>query len=244
MTVGKLLIPVLSGQNRDYPTVKIQKYQDFYRLKLGPGFLYTPLSLIFEAQSFALMKAIAAEWEAIEPKEKVDLTGMPLTKLLCTLIDRVKGDQSSIINYLVSTIDNDLLCYRAPRPVSLVETQNLLWDPIINWLKAEHGVLVSVSQGIIPITQSFDTKENIQSLLEGMDVQTLTALQALVSLTGSLCLSLIFVCGKINISSFIEAFYLDDDWQMRRWGKDLAAEQEKALFSDIVSHIHSFMVLR
>ncbi|MCP6769967.1 hypothetical protein NL529_34475, partial [Klebsiella pneumoniae] len=54
-----------------------------------------------------------------------------------------------ILNYAAS----DLLCYRAEAPAALVTEQARLWDPILDWVRAEYDAPFNVGTGVKHLEQ-------------------------------------------------------------------------------------------
>ncbi|WP_446916998.1 ATP12 family protein, partial [Klebsiella pneumoniae] len=71
------------------------------------------------------------EWDA--QNETIDPTRMHKTQLAATAIDRVAAHREAVIEEVAAYGGTDLLCYRAESPATLVERQQTVWQPHLDW---------------------------------------------------------------------------------------------------------------
>ena len=64
---------------------------------------------------------------------------MPLTRLVNSAIDGVRGCEREVRADIAKYAAGDLLCYRAEGPPELVRRQAEAWDPVLAWARAALG---------------------------------------------------------------------------------------------------------
>lgn len=194
----------------------------------------TPARLPLELPTPALATAVAEEWRA--QGDEVDPRAMPLTGLANAAIDRVSPDPARFAAGLAGYAGNDLLCYRAERPASLVARQAALWDPPLGWARTRYDVGFGVTAGILPIAQPADTMARLGAALAERDAFALAGLSPLVTVSGSLVLALALAEGAMNEQAAWDAASCDEAWQATRWGDDpLAAAARDARRGDFAA---------
>ncbi|MDB5695344.1 MAG: ATPase [Sphingomonas bacterium] len=181
-----------------------------------------PLSLPTDA----LAEAVAEEWRRVT--SVVDPRAMPLTGLANAAIDRIALDPSAFAAGLSHYAETDLLCYRAELPEPLVQRQAAAWDPVIAWAEHRYDVHVEVTVGIVHRAQSPLMLQRLSDATAALDAFALAAASPMVSITGSLLLTLALVEGALTPDQAWLAAHVDEDWQAEMWGKDtLAAEAQE-----------------
>ena len=106
------------------------------------------------APTVPLARAMAAEWQAAGGGAKggeFSYEDLPFTRLVGTAQERVTSARDAVVEELARYGGSDLLCYRADAPVSLVEAQDQLWQPWLDWAAREIGAELVVTSGIIHI---------------------------------------------------------------------------------------------
>lgn len=187
------------------------------------------------ANQSALAAAIAAEWSA--QNEDIDLATMPLTRLQGFALDGGEGARAQWSDTILSYLQSDLLCYRAPDP-QLAKRQADLWQPVLDRLDVNWGVNFSVTEGIIAVEQDPALITKAAELLSTLSPGRLYAIKLLTEMTGSAALALSIVQGDIDPEAAFQASRLDETFQAEQWGVDEeAAAREAALkrdFDDVV----------
>src|SRR5712692_4748435 len=82
-----------------------------HRVMLDGKPLRSPAGQAVELPNAALAQAIAAEWDA--QGDAIDPSTLPLTRLACTVVDRVARDRPALEQAIAAFAETDLLCYRA-----------------------------------------------------------------------------------------------------------------------------------
>ena len=93
----------------------------------------------------ALAEAIAAEWEA--QRDHIDPASMPLTRLVNSTIDGVRGREAEVRAEVAKYAASDLVCYRATEPEGLVRRQAELWDPVLAGVARAWGQISGWQRG-------------------------------------------------------------------------------------------------
>ncbi|WP_297022877.1 ATP12 family protein [Thalassospira sp.] len=192
-----------------------------WRVLLDGRAVKTPAKADFLLPSEVLAREIAAEWDA--QGEKVQPSTMPIMQLAATAIDRVRPNRDAVIAELTGYGRSDLLCYRASFPEELIERQAKAWQPLLDWSKNDLGVALSVTEGVMPITQDDHALIRLQDHVEGFDDYYLTALHSLTTVSGSVIIGLAVMKKQIDAKAAFEAAQLDEEYAMEKWGEDAEA---------------------
>ncbi|MCF8476473.1 MAG: ATPase, partial [Pseudolabrys sp.] len=115
----------------------------------------TPARHALVAPAPALADALAREWDA--QVNVIDPAGMPLTRLANVILDGVALAPQPVIDEVVQYLGTDLLCYRADAPPGLVESQNVLWNPVLDWARDALGARFIQIEGIVYAAQPDET---------------------------------------------------------------------------------------
>jgi chaperone required for assembly of F1-ATPase len=186
----------------------------------------TPKKRELVLPTLALAQAIAEEWDA--QRSAIDPAGMPLTRLVNTVLDGVEGRESEVRADIVKYAGSDLLCYRAEDPEKLVALQAATWDPVLSWAGASLGIPLALSGGVMPVRQSQEALDAVASAVAMLDAFRLAALHVMVTLTGSAILGLAVLHGHLSPEAAWSAAHVDEDWQIARWGEDAEASARRA----------------
>ncbi|MCA0201075.1 MAG: ATPase [Proteobacteria bacterium] len=201
----------------------------------------TPLRKPLSSEAEKLIAAVAAEWDAQDPH--VDPETMPLTRLLATEIDRVAPQRGAVIDNLLTFVDADSICYRAGHPADLRERQRTVWQPIVDWLLREHDIALNSTEGLMPVTQPSETAPKMRKVLEKLNDSQLTAFQAAASLTHSLTLAFALVHKKVTAANCFAAAFLDELYQVEKWGEDAEAHTRRQRIAGDLNAIERYLTL-
>ena len=169
-----------------------------------------------------LAEAIAEEWR--RQGEEIKPADMFMTKCANTAIDQITGHEGAVVDGILAYA-NDLLCYRAEEPADLVTRQSEAWNPLLDWLEQRTGVKLLIGTGIAPIRQAEAALEKLRAAIAPLNAFALTALAGAVSLLGSLVLGLALLDGQLSAAEAFAAAFLDEEFQMEKWGRSTGAEQ-------------------
>jgi len=192
-----------------------------FRILFDGKTLRTPAKAVLVLPTRALAEAVAAEWAA--QSEHIDPSTMPLTRLVNSAIDGVRGREAEVRNAIAKYAESDLLCYRTDSPATLVRRQAELWDPVLAWVRDELGVSLVVAAGVMPLTQPDSARTALARALGGHDEFTLVALHVMTTLMGSALLTLAHARGRLGLEQAWAAAHVDEDWQISQWGEDAEA---------------------
>jgi chaperone required for assembly of F1-ATPase len=169
----------------------------------------------------ALADTIAAEWEA--QVEYIDNSLMPASRLAFTAIDRIAVTRAEVAKEVTAYAASDHLCYRADHPTPLVERQDREWGAILDWAKAEHGLVFTPVAGIIHQPQPPATLAAVEALALTLDDFSLAGVAFASGLFGSTVLALAVRAGRLTGRKALELAHLEEAFQAERWGQDAEA---------------------
>jgi chaperone required for assembly of F1-ATPase len=168
---------------------------------------------------------------------------MPLTQFANTAIDRVAGDPAALVRELLAYGGTDLLCYWAEEPASLVERQQKLWQPLLDWLALRHDAPLAVHAGIMARAQPEASIAALCRHLTGLSPFALAGLAAATQTAGSLVIALALHAGRINAEEAFDLAELDATFQIERWGEDAEATSRRVLLRRELQGIQRFLGL-
>ena len=169
-----------------------------------------------------MAEAIAEEWRSCG--ETVEPRSMRLTGLANAAIDRIAADPEAFAAGLARYGENDLTCYRAEGPDTLVRRQGESWDVLLDWARRRYDVDFACATGVVHVPQPQDTVAKLSHAVAILDPFRLAALSPLVTIGGSLVAALAVLEQAIPADSAWEAVSLDEQWQTEQWGADAEAE--------------------
>jgi len=186
----------------------------------------TPAQRRLAVPTLPLALALAAEWEA--QGEFIDPALMPLTRLANSILDGVADAQEAVAGEIGKYLASDLLFYRAGEPPGLVERQAALWDPVLDWVRAQTGARFVLAEGVMHVAQPAGALAATQALVPE-DTWRLGAAHVVTTLTGSALLALALTHGRLTADQAWAAAHVDEDWNIAQWGEDeLAGERRQA----------------
>ena len=188
--------------------------------------LRTPAKVPLALPSEALAGLVAYEWRAQEGSIKPET--MPATRRANAAIDKVRGQKGEVAALVAAYGETDFLCYRASTPEALRARQDAAWDPLLDWAKGRYGIVLRVTEGVMPAAQPADTLRTLQVQVQGFSAFELTAFHDLVSLSGSLVIGLAAAEEARPIEALWHAARIDEHWQAEQWGSDDEAMQAAA----------------
>ncbi len=192
-----------------------------FRVLLDGKPVRTPAKAVLAAPTRALAEAMAAEWKA--QREQIDPESMPLTRLVNSAIDGVRGREAEVSAEIVKYAASDLVCYRASEPEELVRLQAERWDPVLAWSRDRLGARFEVAQGVMPVRQSQAATAAVRAALADREAFALAALHVMTTLMGSALLALAHAHGELDAEAAWSAAHVDEDWQIAKWGADAEA---------------------
>ncbi len=206
---------------RFYKEAKIVPADGAFAVELDGKPLRTPEKRALIVPTAKLAEAIADEWQG--QGITVKPLSLPFTRLVSTAIDRVTPRRAEVIAEIAKYATTDTLCYRADEPLALVERQQKIWQPLLDWAEARLGASFVVTHGVSPVAQSPATLAAIERVVAAHDAMRLVALHLTTTACGSVVLGLALLAERISAEEAFAAAQLDETFQIERWGED--AEQ-------------------
>ena len=211
---------------RFYEKVSIEEVAEGHIIRLDKHKLMTPAKKLLLLPYARLAEAVADEWRQVD--EDIILTDMPMSRLVYTALDRVSESYKATAQEFASYGETDLLCYRATHPDTLVQRQDEIWSPYLDWVSATYGVSLQTGAGIAPIKQSQSSIEVLTQIAQGGEglepnPLRLTGLAHGAGLLGSAVLALRMESGEDKAENIWRAAFLDDFFQIEQWGEDSEA---------------------
>lgn len=216
---------------RFYETVAVEAGEGGWRVLLDGRPPRSSRGAALLAPTRALAELVAAEWEA--QARHVDLAVMHATRLAFTALEAVPTAREAVADQIVRYAGNDLLCYPAEAPEGLRARQAAEWGPVLERARAELGVALEPSQGILHREQPAHAMEAVRRHALSADDFTLSGLAFGVPLFGSAVLALGLWRGWFSGEDAFALSRVDEAWQESQWGIDEeAAERTAGLLSE------------
>ncbi|MEM6462869.1 MAG: ATP12 family protein [Pseudomonadota bacterium] len=207
---------------RFYEKVDVDGIDGAFHVRLDGRTIRTPARQELRLPTRDLAELVCREWEA--QSTQIDPITMPVTRLVNTALDGIASDKQAIIEDILRFAGTDLLCYRADSPQALVELQNELWDPVLDWARSALGAHFQQSQGIMHVEQPRAAVNAIGIHVASHDSpMALASLHIFTTLTGSAILSLAVAKGHLTAEEAWMAAHVDEDWNISQWGEDAEA---------------------
>jgi len=212
---------------RFYDDVSVARREGLLAVELDGRPIKTPGKQSLAFESLVVAEAVAEEWRG--QSERIDPMTMPLTRLANTAIDGVATDMQAVKEDIVRYAGTDLLCYRAGRPQGLIDRQNALWDPLIDWAQAALGVRLALAEGVMHVEQPEGSIAAFSAHIGQINNPLkLAALHVATSITGSAILATALLRGKVSLDEAWEISHVDEDWNIAEWGEDKEVAQRRA----------------
>jgi chaperone required for assembly of F1-ATPase len=230
---GNPLDPMEAARRNVRPTLRKRFYENAAVVEEGGAFavtldgkpVRTPARRALAAPTRALAQAIADEWQA--QKDVIDPAGMPLTRLVNSIVDGVADKPREVHDEIVKYLGSDLLFYRADGPEGLTERQARAWDPVVDWAAKALGARFILVEGVVFAAQPEGAIEAAAKAIPS-DIWRLGATHSVMTLTGSALLALALAHDAISLDEAWKAAHVDEDWQMEQWGRDSLAMERRA----------------
>jgi len=226
---------------RFYQTASARAEAGGFGVALDGKPMRSPAAKPFLLPTEPLAEAIAAEWQA--QGEKIEPASMPLMQLAATAIDKVAVAPQAIAASVAGFAATDLVCYRAEAPRGLVERQEKLWQPLVDWARLHYDAPLLVVTGVMPRAQPPEALRAIEAAVAGLDPFRLTALASATGAAGSVVLGLALLEGRLSGAEAFELSLLDESYQIERWGLDPEAARRQADLRTEIEAAERFLAL-
>ena len=208
---------------RFYKDTAIDAGDGGYRVLLDGKPMRTPAKAVLVVPTEPLAASIAGEWHAIPEKAEINVSHLPLTRLVTTGIDRVTTQRERVIADTAKYAGSDMLCYRATGPASLVKLQNESWQPLLDWAAERYDARLLVVNGTTFVTQPAAAVAPLREAVAAHGDLALSALYNLTHIAGSLGIALALSEQRLSAVDGFAAAQLDELYQLERWGEDPSA---------------------
>jgi len=204
----------------------IAQTEDGWAVQLDGRTPKTPAHRKLVLPTEAAARLVADEWAA--QGEFLEPGTMPATRLASTAIDRVVEVMEAVADEITAYAGNDLTCYLAEAPQSLVERQGREWGVWRNWAEATQGIKLVPVQGIIHLDQDPASLAKVKALALSLDHFQLSGLAMAVPLLGSAILGLALQAGALSGEEAYDLSRLEEAFTEERWGVDEEAAARAA----------------
>ncbi|MDX8539393.1 ATP12 family chaperone protein [Mesorhizobium abyssinicae] len=207
---------------RFYKAVSLAPVEEGFAVHLDGRPVRTPGKALLALPTEKAAALVAGEFDA--QGEVIDPVTMPVMRLVNTAVDGVASDPQAVLEDILRFASSDLLCYRADGPQGLVDRQNQLWDPVIDWARGALGARFLLAEGIVHVEQPRETIAVLGAhLAQRNEPLRLAAIHVMTSLTGSALLAMAVDFGELDGETAWAAAHVDEDWQIEHWGQDAEA---------------------
>lgn len=226
---------------RFYKQVETIAAEGGFTLALDGRPVRTPAKMPLIVPTRALADAIADEWAA--QGEEVRPASMPMTQLASTCIDGVRGRLDAVAEASAVYGESELICYRAEEPTALVERQNRMWNPLLDWAIHRYDARLLIVSGIIHQPQPAPALKALRVAIDQLNEWQLTVLQNCIGITGSLLVSLATVDRHLTAEQAFDLAQLDENFQIEKWGEDWEAADRRSVQRADLAHSVRFLDL-
>jgi chaperone required for assembly of F1-ATPase len=220
-----------SLRKRFYDQVSVEQDESGYVLHLDGRPVRTPARRPLSTPTHVLAEALAAEWRA--QREFIDPAAMPLTRLANSVIDAVAQTLAPVAAEVEKYLGTDLVFYRVESPEGLVSAQSAAWDPVLDWAREALGARFICSAGLTFVPQPEAALNAAAATIprdvsNSRDLWRLGAVHVLTTLSGSALIALAVLHGRLSSEQAWAAAHVDEDWNMKTWGRDEQALARRA----------------
>lgn len=202
---------------RFYKDATVIATDDGYAVGLDGKVPRTPGMKRVVVPSASIAEAMAAEWSAQD--KEIDPMTMPMTRLVNSAVEAGDDSVRALRDEIVKYAGNDLLLYRADTPEALVRRQEEVWDAALVKLARHFGVSFQPTIGIVHQPQPPATLTRLAAALAGESLFALTAMNAIMSITGSGLLAIAVRHGLLTPEEAWVAAHVDEDHNVALWGE-------------------------
>jgi len=189
-----------------------------YKVYLDKRLLNTPNKKPLILPTKEMANHVVFEWES--QGDKVDPLTMPYTCSANSSIDKVAPQTDEIRKLVTDYGDSDLICYRADKPKELVRRQEKIWSNLVLWSASDLNAPLNIFEGVVYAPQPSQSILEFEKQVSNLNTFQLCALYDLVTISGSLVLSLAVIKNFLNLDNAWSACQVDEDWQQENWGID------------------------
>jgi chaperone required for assembly of F1-ATPase len=215
---------------RFWDTASIEAETEGFSIRLDGKPMRVPSGAVLVVGPEALAHAIATEWQTAGGTKggEMSFNDTPLTRLAGTAQERIAPNPDPIVDAIARYGETDLLCYRAEAPAELVQRQERLWQPWLDWAAQTHAAPLRATIGVGYVKQHHDSISALRRVVAAQDVWTLAGLGIAVPALGSLVLGLAMADCALDALTAAELGALDELFQAALWGEEQEAARRRA----------------
>lgn len=202
---------------RFYKEAKVTQIEDGFAVALDGRVPRTPGMKQVAVPHEPIAAEMAEEWSA--QGEFIDPQTMPMVRLVNSAVEGGEDAMPAMRAELIKYAGNDLLLYRADTPESLVRRQEEVWDTVLVALARRFGVPFQPTIGIVHQPQPAAMLAKAGELLEAEPLLPLTAMNAIMSITGSALLAIALRHDLLTAEDAWVAAHVDEDHNIKMWGE-------------------------
>ena len=225
---------------KNWKTVQIKKNSiNSYEILLDNNILRTPLKNELIISNAKIAEEIYKEWN--QETKVLNTDNMVFYGIISTSIDKIFDNRKQYVDDVLDFVNTDLICYRADKPIDLVQWQSKNWDPIISKVEKYINYKINIFKGIMPVRQDKQIHLKITTFLTEFSDLEIAVLHRITNITGSIFLTLcILKNDKIKKNAF-ELSYLDELWQAEKWGYEEEASKNRENINNELNRIIYFL---
>lgn len=211
---------------RFYKEAGVEERDGLFFLTLDGRTAKTPGKQTLAVPSRGLAEALAEEWA--RQGAEIDPSTMPITRIVNSAIDGVAPRQAEVVDDLVRYAGSDLVYYRVSEPGRLVESQDTVWNPILDWARDTHGARFTLAEGVMHVTQPDEALAAVRQAVEEVESPfALAALHVMTTLSGSVLIALAHAARQLDEDQAWAAAHVDELYQESVWGEDYEAMERR-----------------
>lgn len=225
--------------NRFYKQATIEQCDGGFAVLLDGRKLTTPKRNVLLMPNSDSAQIIADEWNS-QPK-LLDANLMPITRLMNVVLDKAADVRAEMVAEIQKYASTDLLCYMVSSPAPIVKKQDELWQPVLDWVKSEHGLEFVIILDSLETAQTNETLEKIGDIANGMDDLYLTTFIFMTQVLGSAILALALLKGTLDAETAFKAIRIEEDHNATIWGYDDEDLQKSSLKRKDIEAVANFL---
>ena len=155
-------------------------------------------------------------------------------------IPEIAKEKELIIDKLIKFSLTDMLLFWGSSE-ELFKQQKKVWLPILSWAKDNLDTQYQTTQTLNVPEQDTEAGRKLKLFLESLSDKELTAFYFAALNMRSVLLAAALVKGRITAQQAFEASLLEELWQAKKWGKDIAAEHRREELLKELQEIEAFL---
>lgn len=161
------------------------------------------------------------------------------TDLKAALKD-VSQNREAVIDKLVEFSGTDMLLFWGENK-DLIERQQQLWQPILDWAQQTMDMELKTTQGIDVPEQDEETGTRMRAFLNSLSDRELLAFFKAALDMRSVLLAAALVKGRLTAEQAFEAAFVEELWQSENWGVVEEAQQRREELKAELIEIENFL---